>query len=146
MEHHMANGMMTVIAYDGYKPTGPAAAYFESEATPTAGDHDHAMSGDTTPTATATSTAMETANAAEIAMVDDRFDPVSLSVSAGTAVTWVNKGRDWHSVAAFDGSFESGRIGPDERFSVRVDVPGVYQYLCKHHVLQGMIGELTVIQ
>jgi plastocyanin len=81
----------------------------------------------------------------EITMVDDRFEPTSLTIAAGTTVIWVNKGHDWHSVAAFDGSFESGRIGPGERFSTRLEQPGNYQYLCKHHGLQGMIGQLTVI-
>ena len=28
VEHHMANGMMTLLAYEGYKPTGPAAAFY----------------------------------------------------------------------------------------------------------------------
>src|SRR5262249_41610023 len=28
MEHHMPNGMMTLIAYEGYKPTGPIAAFY----------------------------------------------------------------------------------------------------------------------
>jgi plastocyanin len=31
MEHHMANGMMTLVQYDGAVPTGPAAAFFDPE-------------------------------------------------------------------------------------------------------------------
>jgi FtsP/CotA-like multicopper oxidase with cupredoxin domain len=31
IEHHMANGMMTLLAYDGHKPTGPAADLFAAE-------------------------------------------------------------------------------------------------------------------
>jgi plastocyanin len=53
-------------------------------------------------------------------------------------------GGDWHSVAAYDGSFESPKIAPGETFSVRLDAPGVYQYICKHHGLQGMIGRINV--
>src|SRR4029079_1582253 len=33
IEHHMANGMMTTIGYDGYQPTGPAAEAAAAEAT-----------------------------------------------------------------------------------------------------------------
>ena len=29
------------------------------------------------------------------------------------------------------------RIAPGETFSVQLDRPGIYQYLCKHHALQG---------
>ena len=80
----------------------------------------------------------------EIAMVDDRFDPNYVEVSAGTTVTWVNKGGNWHSVAAFDGSFESQKLANGESFSVRLDTPGLYQYICKHHGMQGMVGRVVV--
>ena len=33
IEHHMANGMMTTIWYEGYQPTGPAADAAVAEAT-----------------------------------------------------------------------------------------------------------------
>ncbi len=82
---------------------------------------------------------------AEISMVDDRFEPNNLTVSAGTTVTWVNRGGDWHSIASYDGSFESGKLATGEFFSVRLDVPGLYQYICKHHGMQGMMGRITVI-
>ncbi|MDP9357679.1 MAG: copper oxidase, partial [Chloroflexota bacterium] len=38
IEHHMANGMMTVIAYDGHKPSGPAADLFLQNEAPPASD------------------------------------------------------------------------------------------------------------
>ena len=147
----MANGMMSVIAYDGYAPTGPAAAFFTAEPISIAGSHEHTPGAQPAPEAPASAPSVFTMEAqamehdVEITMVDDRFEPTSLTIAAGTTVIWVNKGHDWHSVAAFDGSFESGRIGPGERFSTRLEQPGNYQYLCKHHGLQGMIGQLTVI-
>jgi FtsP/CotA-like multicopper oxidase with cupredoxin domain/plastocyanin len=151
IEHHMANGMMSVIAYDGYAPTGPAAAFFTAEPISIAGSHEHTPGAQPAPEAPASAPSDFTMEAqamehdVEITMVDDRFEPTTLTIAAGTTVIWVNKGHDWHSVAAFDGSFESGRIGPGERFSTRLEQPGSYQYLCKHHGLQGMIGQLTVI-
>jgi plastocyanin len=78
-------------------------------------------------------------------MVDDRFDPVSLEVPAGTTVTWMNKGVDWHSVAAYDGSFDSVKLASGESFSHVFPTPGAYKYICKHHGLQGMIGEVIVL-
>jgi FtsP/CotA-like multicopper oxidase with cupredoxin domain len=146
IEHHMANGMMTTIWYDGYEPTGPAAGFFAS--TGMALDtisHQHDESASESATSVPAMTPQpSTAGAFEIAMIDDRFDPASATVPVGTTVEWVNKGVNWHSIAAFDGSFESGKIQPGERFSHTFSQSGEFQYICKHHGLQGMLGTLTV--
>ena len=149
IEHHMANGMMTTIWYDGYEPTGPAAALFASEtdhALSHSGGHDgdHAESPTPAPTQT-TSTEPAAQGEVVINTVDDRFDPASVTVPVGTTVTWINKGANWHSIASFDGSFESGRIEPGDRFSITFETPGTYQYICKHHAMQGMIATITVV-
>ena len=136
MEHHMANGMMTVLQYEGHTPTGPAAALF-TDATPTGG-HDHA-----TP-APSPATPGARADAAVINLVDDRIDPAEATAPRGTMVAWINRGADWHTVAAFDGSFTSGRIAPGETFEHRFETPGSFQYICEHHALQGMIGRIDV--
>jgi FtsP/CotA-like multicopper oxidase with cupredoxin domain/plastocyanin len=160
IEHHMANGMMTTIWYDGHRPSGPVGDFVDGAPGPdAAGGHEHRRDDPATagsdPASLSTSTPATatpdpetrpgfTDGAVEIAMVDDRFEPPDLVVTAGTTVTWVNRGADWHSVAAFDGSFESQKLAPGETFSARLDRPGVYQYLCKHHGLQGMLGRVTV--
>jgi plastocyanin len=77
-------------------------------------------------------------------MVDDRFNPPSVTIKAGTTVIWVNRGADWHSVAAFDRSFESGQVAPGESFTYTFTVPGVYKFICKHHARQGMFGTIVV--
>jgi plastocyanin len=82
----------------------------------------------------------------EIAMVDDRFDSPELTVAAGTTLRFVNRGANWHSVAAFNGSFDSGRVDPGGTFAVRLDVPGAYDIICKHHGLRGMVGRITVTE
>jgi FtsP/CotA-like multicopper oxidase with cupredoxin domain len=142
IEHHMANGMMTTIWYDGYQPTGPAASSMAAEAllAPRSDSHQH---GETTaePTPTALPT---TGDGVEIAMLDDRFDPSTATVPNGAIVDWVNKGANWHSIASFDGSFASGRIEPGERYSYQFTEPGSYQYICKHHGMQGMLGSVIV--
>ncbi len=79
-----------------------------------------------------------------VTIVDDRFEPNNITVPAGTTLRFVNRGANWHSVAAFDGSFESGRIEAGASFAVRLDKPGTYQYLCQHHALRGMGGRITV--
>ena len=80
----------------------------------------------------------------EVAMLDDRFDPPELAVAPGTVVRFVNRGANWHSVAAFDGSFDSGRVDPGGFFDVRLDAPGEYGFICNHPGLRGMIGRVTV--
>jgi plastocyanin len=79
-----------------------------------------------------------------ISMEDDRFEPNRIEVPAGTTITWVNNGGDWHSVAAFDGSFESAQLATGESFSYTFTTPGEYPFICKHHGRQGMIGRVIV--
>jgi plastocyanin len=100
------------------------------------------MGGEATPEPA--ETVAGASNEFEIAMVDDRFDPTSASIERGTTVAWVNKGRNWHSVASFDGSFESSKISPGEQFTHLFDQSGTFKYICKHHGMQGMIGVVVV--
>jgi plastocyanin len=166
IEHHAANGMMTLIQYDGAVPTGPLAEFWAT--TPRAGSEPHPPShggapppgghgahgppaaAPAEPTVPATAVPAPTdppppaGDGARIAMEDDRFDPRSLTVPVGTTVTWVNTGADWHSVAAFDGGFESVQLSPGDTFSHAFDTPGTYKFLCRHHGRQGMIGQIVV--
>jgi plastocyanin len=149
IEHHMANGMMTVLAYEGAVPTGPAVEYFDLATGGTTGHDAHEPAPAPTPEPTeepaeVAAVGMAPDDGATISMVDDRFEPVTLEIPAGTTVTWVNDGADWHSVAAYDGSFESGKIAPGASYSVTLTEPGTIKYICKHHGLQGMIGQIIV--
>lgn len=145
IEHHMANGMMTTIWYDGQVPSGPAAELLDDMAPPATGHAHGEPLATPTPEATAPATASATGGLEiEVRMVDDRFSPREVTVVAGTTVTWINKGRDWHSVASRDAGFDSDKLGPGERFSFRFDQPGEYRYVCKHHGLAGMAGVVIV--
>jgi FtsP/CotA-like multicopper oxidase with cupredoxin domain len=194
IEHHAANGMMTVIQYEGAEPTGPLKEFWAL--TPAAdgqqappdhgggqGHGTHSMQGpqetaatpDSSPPAATTATAsptidpaatwtpQPTATAGEpapstattaaggddvvwLAMEDDRFNPKTITIAAGKTVTWINKGADWHSVASFDGSFESAQVASGETFSHTFTTPGIYKFICKHHARQGMIGEIVVTE
>jgi plastocyanin len=158
MENHAANGMMSLIQYDGAVPTGPVGAFFDPAGglAPGAAQHMHGQpeQDDAVPSMEPAVAAPSPAGSdplsppsgevVEIAMVDDRFDPPELTVKAGTTLNFVNRGANWHSVATFDGTFDSGRVDPGSSFSVRLDVPGVYDLICKHHGLRGMIGRIVV--
>lgn len=146
IEHHLANGMMTVIQYEGEVPTGPAGEFF-ALATGEVPDHTSHETAAPPPTSAAQEMAaqgMALPDAVVVSLVDDRFEPVSIEIPAGTTVTWVNNGADWHSVAAYDGSFESPKLATGGTFSHEFTEPGTYKYICKHHGLQGMIGQIVV--
>jgi FtsP/CotA-like multicopper oxidase with cupredoxin domain len=148
IEHHMANGMMTVIRYEGEMPTGPAAETFGETVTST----DHGAHAESDPTPATTPTPVEIAstdpiavgNAVIVNLVDDRFDPYQVEIPAGTTVTWVNKGADWHNVASSKAGFASDRILPGESFSFTFEEPGEYKIVCRHHGLAGMTATIIV--
>jgi FtsP/CotA-like multicopper oxidase with cupredoxin domain len=171
IENHAANGMMTLIEYEGYLPSGPLAELWSltpgASASPATNDAMHGGMGDmqgmdetsvispvtpepaSTGVQSAPTLAADSQNsgkAASIAMKDDRFDPKTITISAGTTVTWTNTGGDWHSVAAFDGSFESDQLSPGDSYSYTFTTPGEYSYICKHHGRQGMIGKIIVTE
>jgi plastocyanin len=61
---------------------------------------------------------------------DFEFVPQTISVPAGSTVTWINNGADYHTVTADDGSFDSGPFWPGEAVSLTFDTPGTYPYYC----------------
>ena len=61
------------------------------------------------------------------------FSPTTLTVSAGTTVTWVNNDTAAHTVTADDGSFDSGNIAPGESFTHTFDTAGSFSYHCTYH-------------
>lgn len=100
-------------------------------------------------------------------MTDDLvFDPDSLTISAGTTVTWENVGVVDHTVTAYEdkipadaeyfasGGFESegsardnqqaGFVGEGETYSHTFEVPGSYEYFCIPHESAGMTASITV--
>ncbi|MDQ3411320.1 MAG: multicopper oxidase domain-containing protein [Chloroflexota bacterium] len=156
MENHADNGMMTLIQYDGAMPTGPVAEFFDPERGVTAGHMGHqptvavavAVSerGPAAPVTPAAPIAepVLTGDVIEVAMLDDRFEAPELTVAAGTTVRFVNRGANWHNVAAFDGSFDSGRLEPGSSFEVRFESAGDVRFLCQHHAMRGMVGRVMV--
>ena len=59
-----------------------------------------------------------------------RYDPTSLTVTAGTTVTWTNSGATSVTVTSPDGLFDSELIGPGASFSYTFDTPGTFRYFC----------------
>lgn len=156
IESHAANGMMTLLEYEGALPTGPLKEYWTTSDAPPAMDHSsHGSTEDQPaaspviaempePTAESTGAAGASSDAVVVELLDDRMSPKLLEIKGGTTVTFVNNGGNWHNVQAKDGSFSSPQLQPGETFSVTFDTPGEYSYLCRSHARHGMFGKIVV--
>jgi amicyanin len=70
------------------------------------------------------------------------FMPTSLTVSAGTTVTWVNRDDVPHTVVSTEKKFKSPVLDTDEQFSYKFTEPGTYEYFCSVH--PKMTGKVVV--
>lgn len=61
------------------------------------------------------------------------FAPATLTVSAGTTVTWTNHDEEPHTVTSTNGAFRSTGLANEETFSETFADPGTYQYFCALH-------------
>ena len=81
-------------------------------------------------------------SAPQILIKDFMFSPMSLTVKAGTTVTWANKDDEPHSVVSDTGLFRSGAVDTDETFAFKFDKPGTYHFTCSIH--PRMVGTIVV--
>jgi plastocyanin len=70
------------------------------------------------------------------------FAPTSVTIKAGSKVTWTNQDEEPHTIASNDGIFRSGALDTDESYSFKFDKPGTYHYTCSIH--PRMVGTITV--
>jgi plastocyanin len=70
------------------------------------------------------------------------FQPGSLTVKAGTTVTWVNHDDEPHTVNENNKTFKSGTLDTDAKFSYKFTSPGSYNYFCSLH--PRMTGQIIV--
>jgi plastocyanin len=61
------------------------------------------------------------------------FGPSSITVPAGTTVTWTNHDDVPHVVASVDSLFKSKPLDTDDHFSFTFTKPGTYEYFCAIH-------------
>jgi plastocyanin len=77
-----------------------------------------------------------------IEIKDYAFTPATLTVAAGTTVTWTNSDAVPHTATASDGTFDSGNLNPGQSFSFTFPTPGSFPYVCQYHA--GMQGTIVV--
>jgi plastocyanin len=89
----------------------------------------------------------QTATAA-VAIVDFMFSPATITVAAGTTITWTNmsaSGSDHTTTSNIAGtvdSWDSGLTTPGQTFSVKFNDPGTFDYHCNVHTF--MMGTVIV--
>ncbi len=70
---------------------------------------------------------------AAVAIVDGGFQPASVSVAAGSPVTWTNSDSSRHTATADGGAFDSGSLDAGGTFSFTFPSPGTFAYFCAFH-------------
>jgi plastocyanin len=71
------------------------------------------------------------------------FTPQTVTVKAGTTVTWTNKDDIPHGIAATNNAFpRSKALDTDDSYSFTFTTPGTYQYFCYVH--PHMTGTIVV--
>jgi plastocyanin len=70
------------------------------------------------------------------------FVPATLTVKAGTKVTWVNRDDVPHTATDTDKRFNSKALDTDDQFAFTFSEPGTYNYFCALH--PKMTGQIIV--
>jgi len=92
--------------------------------------------------ATDLSTVMAAPESAEMKIDNFTFAPQSLTIKAGTTVTWTNEDDIPHTVVATAKAFKSKVLDTDDKFSFTFTTAGSYEYFCSLH--PHMTGTIVV--
>jgi plastocyanin len=79
---------------------------------------------------------------AEVKIDNFSFGPETLTVAAGTTVTWTNRDDIPHTIVSTDAVFKSKVRDTDEQFSYTFVKAGTYPYYCSVH--PKMTGKIVV--
>jgi plastocyanin len=75
----------------------------------------------------------QSASGTQVKIDNFSFTPQTLTVAAGTTVTWTNHDDVPHNVVSTDKVFKSKTMDTDEKFSYTFAKPGTYNYYCSIH-------------
>ena len=78
----------------------------------------------------------------EVKIDNFSFGPETITVSANSTVTWVNKDDVPHVIASNDGLFKSKALDTDDKYSFTFSKAGTYGYFCAIH--PKMVGKIVV--
>ena len=87
-------------------------------------------------------TAAGAASPATVKIDNFAFAPATLTITAGTTVTWKNDDDSPHRIGDKNGTFKSAALDTDDTFSHTFAAPGEYPYICTIHPY--MAGKIIV--
>lgn len=99
--------------------------------------------GDPVASPEASPIADSTPGSVDVRIFNLAYEPNTIEVPVGTAVTWTNDDTLIHTVTSDDGLFDSNSIDGEGTFSHTFDTPGTYPYSCMLHA--GMRGTVVVV-
>jgi plastocyanin len=85
----------------------------------------------TTTTGGATTTAVQSGE--QVTISNLAFDPQSVTIKVGEAVTWANEDSMTHTVVADGGEFQSENLASGFAFTFTFDTAGTFAYHCSIH-------------
>src|SRR6476646_741713 len=68
-----------------------------------------------------------------VAIQNFAFSPATVTVKAGTTITWTNRDQDAHTVTAISGPFQSPTLNTGQSYQYTFSTPGRFDYLCTIH-------------
>lgn len=81
-----------------------------------------------------TSAAPAARGAVSIDIADFEFDPISVTVKAGSKITWINHDTAPHTATASgDGGFDTGTLKRNDKKTLKFTKAGTYAYICQFH-------------
>jgi plastocyanin len=87
--------------------------------------------------------AQNAAPAGAVSIDNFTFTPASLTVKAGTTVTWTNRDDIPHGIASSDNGFKKSKaLDTDDSYSFTFTTPGTFKYFCYIH--PHMLGTIVV--
>jgi plastocyanin len=92
-----------------------------------------AMAAQAAPSPIQAEVATAAATAPQVTVEQAMFGPATLTIRAGTTVTWVNHDGDLHTVTSTQGLFASPGLDAGDTFAYRFTAPGTYPYFCALH-------------
>jgi plastocyanin len=86
---------------------------------------------------------LEAREGKEVGLYDNRFEPATLTVPAGTTVRWTNHGQHKHTVTSDAGDWGSKELEHEGFYVYTFSQPGTYPYHCEVHPAE-MKGTIIV--
>ncbi|MCM3727848.1 cupredoxin domain-containing protein [Neobacillus cucumis] len=90
---------------------------------------------------------METVNSIEVKLNDDYFNPKVITIPNGRPTTLIlkNEGRKEHTFTVeklrIDAEVQPGK---EKTITVKPNMPGTYDLICRYHFQEGMVGKVIV--